>query len=833
MKKIYYLICVLTALILSHSTVSFAQSTDNSQVRISGTITDSLDQKPIAFATVAISIRIGEIEEQYGQVADNEGYFRIALPYATNYKIECSYVGKKFNPINISPKEGEKEIKLGKLFMTDDESTQLNELQVVSARPLVKMEIDRLSYAMKEDREAPTKSLLDMLRKVPLVTVDGQGNIQVKGSSNFRIFFNGKPSPMFDQDPKNILRSIPAATIRKVEVITEPGVKYEAEGINAIINIVTDEATGDGLMGSVSAYTGYPAFGAATVYLAMKKGKWGLSSNFTLNKGTAESRNNLSQINKRNDTRNEIRYRTDDIVFSSVYGNALLSFELDSLNLLTANLALRPNKTTFTTNGENRFLHKENLLKEYKFQNRDESSGGNIQAGLDYQHSTLIPNELLTLSYRASYSPRSSFSRNTFYKQSASGLDSIKKGNTDAGLWEHTAQIDYVRPFLSRHMVEVGAKFIHRYAFSNPTHKYFDQAAGEWRPLMPKPGEEMNFTDFLHYYNIWAGYAAYTYKRDRWSAKAGARLEGGQLHIEYKDLPQANYKDNFFDWIPEVNFDYKPSDSQQIKLAYNFHIKRPHITQLNPYVKETAYVHEQGNPNLDPARNHTGTLSYSYTHPVITAMLSASYLYTENIIEERYAPHPHLPGVLLKSYGNFGRSYGPSFSSHLFFMPFTFIRFSLDASATYTTWDAKQLDLKASDWSYNGSLYTQIMMPKDWSASYYFGLYNAGRSLQSVSKTMFYDAISITKTFLLGRLNVSLGISNPWTKESLFESITDTKDMKLISENYNVNRYIHFNISYRFGSLSSQVKKTTRSIVNDDLGIGKDNQNKGGIQAGM
>ncbi|KGN88652.1 hypothetical protein HQ45_08035 [Porphyromonas crevioricanis] len=166
MKKIYYLICVLTALILSHSTVSFAQSTDNSQVRISGTITDSLDQKPIAFATVAISIRIGEIEEQYGQVADNEGYFRIALPYATNYKIECSYVGKKFNPINISPKEGEKEIKLGKLFMTDDESTQLNELQVVSARPLVKMEIDRLSYAMKEDREAPTKSLLDMLRKV-------------------------------------------------------------------------------------------------------------------------------------------------------------------------------------------------------------------------------------------------------------------------------------------------------------------------------------------------------------------------------------------------------------------------------------------------------------------------------------------------------------------------------------------------------------------------------------------------------------------------------------------------------------------------------------------
>lgn len=139
---------------------------------------------------------------------------------------------------------------LGKIVLSES-STQLDEVSIVAQRPLVKVEIDKLTYNAKDDPEASTSNVLDLLRKVPMVTVDAEDNIQLKGSSNFKIYLNGKPSNMITNNPSQVLKSMPANSIKDIEVITDPGAKYDAEGVGGIINIITDKRVDDGYSGSV------------------------------------------------------------------------------------------------------------------------------------------------------------------------------------------------------------------------------------------------------------------------------------------------------------------------------------------------------------------------------------------------------------------------------------------------------------------------------------------------------------------------------------------------------------------------------------------------------
>ena len=160
-------------------------------------------------------------------------------------------------------------VDMGKIALSE-QSTELDEVQVVAQRPLVKVEIDKLTYNAKDDPESSTSNVLDLLRKVPMVTVDGEDNIQLKGSSSFKIYMNGKPSNMITNNPSQVLKSMPANSVKDVEVITDPGAKYDAEGVGGIINIITDKRMDEGYSGSVGAngdtFGGY----GGNAYLSLK-----------------------------------------------------------------------------------------------------------------------------------------------------------------------------------------------------------------------------------------------------------------------------------------------------------------------------------------------------------------------------------------------------------------------------------------------------------------------------------------------------------------------------------------------------------------------------------
>jgi len=214
---------------------------------VTGRVIDNISGDGVPYATIIL--KNDSIKVKKMLACDLSGQFNISLAVKEKYILIITATGyKEFSmPVKVT----EQKTILGKLTL--EESTALKEVEVTAQKPLVKLDVDKIVYSMEADPEAQTNSTFEMLRKVPLVTVDAEENITVNGQSNFKVLVNGKSSSMMSSNLKDVLKSLPANTIRNIEVITNPSSKYDAEGVGGILNIVTNKKTIDGYNGSISA----------------------------------------------------------------------------------------------------------------------------------------------------------------------------------------------------------------------------------------------------------------------------------------------------------------------------------------------------------------------------------------------------------------------------------------------------------------------------------------------------------------------------------------------------------------------------------------------------
>src|SRR5690554_5736442 len=255
------------------------------------------------------------------------------------YLLTFNFVGMDESVKSIDLTQSEKIYDIGVVSLIES-STELDELSATAQRPLVKVEIDKLTYSGKDDPESSTSNVLDLLRKVPLVTVDGEDNIQLKGSSSFKIYLNGKPSNMISNNPSQVLKSMPANSIKDVEVITDPGARYDAEGVGGIINIITDKRVDEGYSGSAGAngntFGGY----GGNAYLSLKYGKFGLTGNgayFYHDRPEAETTFTREDIAPNPVNQLIQEGRTNNYGGGLLY-NMQLSYEPDTLNLFNVSV---------------------------------------------------------------------------------------------------------------------------------------------------------------------------------------------------------------------------------------------------------------------------------------------------------------------------------------------------------------------------------------------------------------------------------------------------------------------------------------------------------------
>ena len=250
--------------------------------------------------------------------------------------MNIQYLGK--DPLSRSfTIKNENLLDFGKVLLKNSKTT-LSEVVVSAQRPLVKVDLDKITYSLEDDPDSKTSTLMDMLKKVPMITVDAEDKIELKGSSSYKIYMDGKPSSMLANNPKDILKSMPASSIKNIEVITDPGPKYDAEGLAGIINIITNKQSSlGGYTATVNSRVDTRGGYGLGAFLTMKKGKIGFTGNYNYYNykspwadGAHSSRENFQSENRRfMESSGRSKFTGD-----GQYGGGELSYEIDTLNLI-------------------------------------------------------------------------------------------------------------------------------------------------------------------------------------------------------------------------------------------------------------------------------------------------------------------------------------------------------------------------------------------------------------------------------------------------------------------------------------------------------------------
>ena len=689
---------------------------------------------------------------------------------------------------------------------------ELEGIEIKAQRQLIKQEIDRIGYDVQADEESKTLTVMDMLRKVPMVTVDGEDNIKVKGNSGFKIYKNGRYDPSLTKNAKEVLKAMPASMVKRIEVITDPGAREDAEGVNAILNIVmVDGRRIDGVTGSVTgAYTtlNHPNLGA---YLTTQMGKaivsvdygyGGMSSKETENKSEVErtyvSSGNIMKGMNESSNPGYIHYADIDA-----------SYDIDSLNLISASLGGYFYKLDVKGGGLTQMYAPDNSLL-YSYRDKYWMPGYSHHSWngrLDYQHKTRRRGELFTLSYMLALTRQRTERENSYTDLQNAPFDYTGKlQNLRERFTEHTFQADWLRPIAEGHKLETGIKYIYR---GNTSHTVQDFYAAT-----PYPSYS---SEFKHTTQVAAAYADYILLIGKWSARAGLRFEHSYMKGIYPDGSAESFGRHLNDWVPQLSVKYQLSDAHSLKLGYVTSINRPGISYLNPAVINSPMQVQYGNPELSSSRNQAVHLIYSYIGPWLTLQLAPAFkYYSDGIGRLIYAQDD----VRYQTYDNIEKLTRWQLEGYVQWKPFK----GTTLSANFNLWDDKieNPSIGLSQKGYSGFYYLNGSQKLPWKlrlTAYTYGeMGHSVNNVYSYSRPWNRYGCSLQRSFLSeDRLTVRISANDLFRKYRHYTDCTTQGDILGYSDSANRASMINFSISYRFGKLKASVKKTETTIDNSDV----------------
>lgn len=768
----------------------------------------------IPFATIYIYNTSDTTTVVSSGVSDAFGKVDHKLANPGSYLMRVHFVGMTPQSRNFEISASSPVAKLSTIVL-NTESTMLSEVTVTAQRQLVTSEIDRLTYDVQADADSKTNNVLDMLRKVPMVSVDGKDDILVKGSSSFKVYRNGHPDPALSgQNMKDVLKAIPASTIKKIEVITDPGAKYDAEGTEAILNIVTMGGSGSlmqGVMGTVSLSVDNTGSPNGNTNIVTQIGKVVASVNYGYtNKNRHYDHNIMESEHTYATTGNSLHSHNETRgSFNFHYGNLSASWEPDTLNLVS--LSFGGYYYDHRSDGVNnaRMTDRDgNILYKYTTTGSVPKSGSyDLHGRVDYQHMMRNPGEMLTLSYMLSTSHNNLKSISSFSDMLNCPFPYTgQTTDTKETFAEHTFQLDWTHPFAKYHTIETGLKYINRFNTSKGTFGFYG---------VP---EMNNTTLFNHRTHVAAAYLSYRFSKGNWAARAGLRYEYSRLNAEFPNGVQANYHRNLNDWVPDLSVRYKFNDAHSLKINYSTSIRRPGINYLNPAVEEDPTSRKFGNPHLGSSLNHSISMTYMKIGSKLTFSLTPSISFSNN----RITGIQYTDGdVLVSTYANTLKIRYFNLSGFMQWAIGPTTSFTLNGNVGHYNYESRDLNLKNSRWV--AFYYAQFTQQLPWKLRFAATL--SGRSGGIVglygyhTGTMYYN-FSLQRSFLKeDRLTVNLSTANLFNS-SKFNKITmytTHGDYTGRDRAWQFMREFRLTVTFRFGSLKAGVKQTNKTIQNNDL----------------
>lgn len=773
----FFLLLVLTAVANS----LFAQK---NTIEISGKVVEGQSQRPIEFATVMIA------DQQTGKAitgvtTEMDGTFNVETE-AQDFYVEISFIGFKTKTIKeISIENGKAD--LGIISISEDSKT-LDEVVVRAEKSSTEFKLDKRVFNVGKDLSSTGASALEVLNNVPSVNVNIEGQISLRGSTGVQILINGKPSVLADER-SNALGTITADMIEKIEVITNPSAKYDAEGTSGIINIVIKKENRKGLNGSVSLNTGIPQNHSVGLSLNRRTEKFNLFSQ--LGAGYRELPQENRSINRdlvsgKTILSDGTEYR-NEAFYTFILGT---DYHINPLNVIT----LSGNFTYEVEDQPSRYNFSipdaaGTPVSEWYRQESTQATNPKYQYELQYKKDFTDSKEHTLL-----FSAVGSF----FGKDQSSEFENInitgdaatnnQQTRTKFQEGKHTLQLDYTHPFAEKWTLETGAQYV-----LNDVSNDFavnDWNNGEWV-------QNDNLTNVFEYHqNVLGVYGTGAYEGEKWGLKLGLRLENTDLSTLLVNTKQSN-KRNFTNFFPTLHTSYKISEKVSVQAGYSRRIFRPRLWDLNPFFNiRNNFSVRTGNPDLLPELTDSYEVSSIYLLGKTSLNFSVYYRYTTDVVE-RISTFENNVNTFKPL--NIGTNRATGIELNGKYEAAKWLAFNGDFNYNYFnrqgTLDTTSFDFSAGQWS--SKMTAKVNLPADFDFEITGQYQSKYKTVQSVISDNLFADLGLRKKMLKGKAVVSISVRDVFASR-IQESETNQPGFYLYSWNRR-GRFVALGFSYGFG----------------------------------
>ena len=781
---------------------------------VKGVLTDKSSGESEPFATVRV-FNAGKTEKPVAMfLTDEEGRFSHEVKGKGKFDIVFSCIGKE--DLKQTIELGEQDmLDMGTLYIMQNENL-LKGVEIVAQKPLVKMEVDKMSYNVAEDEDSKSNTVLDMLRKVPMVTVDGQDNISVNGSSSFKVYVDGMPNPMFSSNPSMVFKSMPATAVKSIEVVTNPGAKYDAEGAAGVLNIIMNRQTPMASQ-SLNGYNGTIRVGVGTkqmsggAFLSGQQGKLSYSANVmtSYNKpGTTTTEMEQMQDNGVQ----QLMTSTNDVKTPFTMGSLTLGYQLDPMSNInvTASLnsmSMNSTGTTTTTMGGSPYGNGFSYGSSTDMKNKNTSFSGSV----DYQRFlNLEHTQSLALTYQLTYSPTttemtSNFDSSFLTSQSSFDLTDRYSENKDKTT-NHIFQLDYTMPLGTGKTLSLGSKL------------QLHDATSDAKYYLKDVYDPSSSSDYEYSNKILAGYGEFAGNWSKLGAKAGLRYEQTWQDVEYHLGNGQDFSTNYSSLVPTASLQYNLSQGSNLGLSYNMRISRPGISYLNPYVDKTNPIAlTYGNPDLDVEKAHNVTLVYNVFSSKLMMNLNLHHNFVDNAISQ-YSFYD-ADNLLNTTYGNVVSSHQTGLSGYVNYLITKNTRLFFNGGLNYTDLRSNTLAQSNNGWTANIMGGVQQTLPWKLQLSAFAIASTKNYTLQGWSGGFNLVTASMSKTLLNDKLSLSISGMVGLNKGGKLNIESYNKGTNFTAHN-NISVPIYgvtFTASYTFGNTQIMTRQKRQSRIQNDF----------------
>ena len=788
---------------ISQSVLSQRQRAGNlKKFIIEGVVLDKETQEYLEYATVSL-INKSFPNRIQGGITDTQGKFIFEV-FPGKYNVTIEYIG--FDKITLKDKVIRENENLGK-FELEIVAESLNEIELIGELTEVEIRLDKRIYNVGKDITVRGGSVADVLDNIPSVSVDVEGNIALRGNENVRILINGKPSGLVGLSGPQGLRSLPAESIKKVEVVTSPSARYEASGTAGILNIILKKDELEGFNGSFIVNGGFPTTYGGNATLNWRTKKLNVFSTTSLR--NSESRGggifeseNFNPVRFVNEDRNYKRNR------NSVFLNLGAEYLFDKKTSLTLSGFIRQsnNESENTTEIDNLNASGQIIDQFGRYQNEDEIDNSkqftaNFSKKFDEEDHELI----IEFQTETSSEDESDLAKNTsIFDQESESFEAQRRT---------LLQIDYIWPINENSQFELGYRG--NFSFQETEYNVFD---------LLNTGRISNtqLTNFLGFtQNVNAAYTQFGKKINKFSYLIGLRME--KTHIEIDQRTSNIYKEkDYTDWFPTLNLSHEFNKKENITLGYSRRIKRPRSWSLNPFRSLTSLTFfRQGNPDLDPSYSNlidfgylkrwekftfNGSLYYQKATQVIERITEA----TGELVQVSEDPFLELPEFRFTSI-NLSKNIRTGTEFTLTYTPKRKVRisgnFNIFNSETIGIHRGVPLDREIVSWfaRINSSFPLSLGINAQLRGFYFGPRANA----QTESKGVISFSGALNKPMLKDNGTLSFRVSDI-LNSSIRKSITETADFKNYTEfQWRQPTYI-FTFTYRINERKNDRRKNSR-----------------------